>query len=99
MGPRASISTVKPRQGATDHSAIDKANVFRPSRDFSEQRTRQPRDKSRGYSRPPKGLKSSTPKSFESPNGLRFRSPGRGGVTKTHVLWRVNKGSNVPSPI
>ena len=30
---------------------------------------------------------------------LAVRAGGRGDVTKTHVLWRVNKGSNVPSPI
>jgi outer membrane protein assembly factor BamB len=30
---------------------------------------------------------------------LAVRAGGRGVVTKTHVLWRVNKGSNVPSPI
>ena len=30
---------------------------------------------------------------------LAVRAGGHGDVTKTHVLWRVNKGSNVPSPI
>ena len=30
---------------------------------------------------------------------LAVRAGGRGDVTKTHVLWRENKGSNVGSPI
>jgi outer membrane protein assembly factor BamB len=30
---------------------------------------------------------------------LAVRAGGRGDVTKTHVLWRQNKGSNVPSPV
>lgn len=30
---------------------------------------------------------------------LAVRAGGRGDVTKTHVLWRLNKGSNVPSPV
>ena len=30
---------------------------------------------------------------------LAVKAGGRGDVTKTHVLWRVNNGSNVPSPI
>jgi outer membrane protein assembly factor BamB len=30
---------------------------------------------------------------------LAVKSGGRGDVTKTHVLWRVGKGSNVGSPI
>jgi outer membrane protein assembly factor BamB len=30
---------------------------------------------------------------------LAVRAGGRGDVTKTHVLWRKNKGSNVSSPI
>jgi outer membrane protein assembly factor BamB len=30
---------------------------------------------------------------------LAVKAGGRGDVTKTHVLWRENKGSNVPSPI
>ena len=35
-----------------------------------------------------------------NPNGgLALRSGGRGDVTTSHVLWKVNKGSNVPSPI
>lgn len=35
-----------------------------------------------------------------NPNGgLAIRAGGRGDVTKSHVLWKVNKGSNVPSPI
>ena len=28
-----------------------------------------------------------------------MKAGGRGNVTKTHVLWRVKNGSNVPSPI
>src|SRR5437660_9087398 len=27
------------------------------------------------------------------------RAGGRGDVTKTHVIWRTNKGSNVSSPV
>ena len=35
-----------------------------------------------------------------NPNGgLAIRAGGRGDVTATHVLWKVNRGSNVPSPI
>jgi outer membrane protein assembly factor BamB len=35
-----------------------------------------------------------------SPNGgLAVRAGGRGDVTATHVAWKVNKGSNVPSPV
>jgi outer membrane protein assembly factor BamB len=35
-----------------------------------------------------------------NPNGgLAIRGGGRGDVTGTHVLWKVNKGSNVPSPL
>jgi hypothetical protein len=35
-----------------------------------------------------------------NPNGgLAIRGGGRGDVTSSHVLWKVNKGSNVPSPI
>jgi hypothetical protein len=35
-----------------------------------------------------------------NPNGgLAVRSGGRGDVTGSHVIWKVNKGSNVPSPI
>jgi outer membrane protein assembly factor BamB len=30
---------------------------------------------------------------------LAIKAGGKGDVTKTHVLWRVNKGSNVGSPI
>jgi outer membrane protein assembly factor BamB len=30
---------------------------------------------------------------------LAVRAGGRGDVTKTHVLWRTNKGSNVSSPV
>jgi outer membrane protein assembly factor BamB len=30
---------------------------------------------------------------------LAVRAGGRGDVTKTHTLWRVNKGSNVSSPV
>jgi outer membrane protein assembly factor BamB len=30
---------------------------------------------------------------------LAVRAGGRGDVTKTHVLWRKNKGSNVSSPV
>lgn len=35
-----------------------------------------------------------------TPNGaLAIRAGGRGDVTGSNVLWRLNKGSNVPSPI
>jgi outer membrane protein assembly factor BamB len=35
-----------------------------------------------------------------TPNGgLAVRAGGRGDVTQSHVLWKVNKGTNVPSPI
>ena len=35
-----------------------------------------------------------------NPNGgLAVRSGGRGDVTDSHVTWKVNKGTNVPSPI
>ncbi len=35
-----------------------------------------------------------------SPNGaLAIRAGGRGDVTESHVVWKVGKGSNVPSPI
>lgn len=35
-----------------------------------------------------------------TPNGaLAIRSGGRGDVTASHVVWKVGKGSNVPSPI
>ncbi len=35
-----------------------------------------------------------------NPNGgLAIRAGGRGDVTASHVVWKVNKGSNVPSPI
>jgi outer membrane protein assembly factor BamB len=35
-----------------------------------------------------------------TPNGaLAIRAGGRGDVTTTHVVWKINKGSNVPSPI
>lgn len=35
-----------------------------------------------------------------TPNGaLAIRAGGRGDVTESHVVWKVNKGSNVPSPI
>ncbi|MBI5386249.1 MAG: PQQ-binding-like beta-propeller repeat protein [Verrucomicrobia bacterium] len=35
-----------------------------------------------------------------SPNGaLAIRAGGRGDVTDSHVVWKLNKGSNVPSPI
>jgi outer membrane protein assembly factor BamB len=35
-----------------------------------------------------------------TPNGaLAIRSGGRGDVTGSHVLWKLNKGSNVPSPV
>ncbi len=34
------------------------------------------------------------------PNGaLAIRAGGRGDVTESHVAWKLNKGSNVPSPI
>jgi outer membrane protein assembly factor BamB len=35
-----------------------------------------------------------------TPNGaLAIRSGGRGDVTSSNVVWKLNKGSNVPSPI
>ena len=35
-----------------------------------------------------------------TPNGaLAIRAGGRGDVTESHRLWKVNKGTNVPSPI
>ena len=35
-----------------------------------------------------------------TPNGaLAIRAGGRGDVTTSHVVWKVGKGSNVPSPI
>ncbi|HWN97596.1 MAG TPA: PQQ-binding-like beta-propeller repeat protein [Methylomirabilota bacterium] len=35
-----------------------------------------------------------------TPNGaLAIRAGGRGDVTSSHVVWKLNKGSNVPSPI
>ncbi len=35
-----------------------------------------------------------------NPNGsLAVRAGGRGDVTSTHLIWKLNKGSNVPSPI
>jgi len=35
-----------------------------------------------------------------SPNGvLAIRAGGRGDVTSSHIVWKANKGSNVPSPI
>jgi outer membrane protein assembly factor BamB len=35
-----------------------------------------------------------------TPNGtLAIRSGGKGDVTASHVVWKLNKGSNVPSPI
>ena len=35
-----------------------------------------------------------------TPNGaLAIRAGGRGDVTTTYVLWKIGKGSNVPSPI
>jgi len=35
-----------------------------------------------------------------NPNGgLAIRAGGRGDITGSHVVWKVNKGSNVPSPI
>ena len=32
-------------------------------------------------------------------NGLAIRAGGRGEVSGSHVLWKINKGSNVPSPL
>ncbi len=32
-------------------------------------------------------------------NGLAIRAGGRGEVSGSHVLWKINKGSNVPSPV
>ena len=35
-----------------------------------------------------------------TPNGaLAIRAGGRGDVTGSHVVWKLNKGSNVPSPV
>lgn len=35
-----------------------------------------------------------------NPNGgLALRAGGRGDVTRSHLVWKVNKGSNVPSPV
>ncbi len=35
-----------------------------------------------------------------NPNGaLAIRAGGRGDVTGSHVVWKLNKGSNVPSPV
>lgn len=35
-----------------------------------------------------------------NPNGgLAIRAGGRGNVTSSHVAWKLNKGSNVPSPV
>lgn len=35
-----------------------------------------------------------------NPNGgLAIRAGGRGDITGSHVVWKVNKGSNVPSPV
>ncbi|HMJ88978.1 MAG TPA: PQQ-binding-like beta-propeller repeat protein [Candidatus Acidoferrum sp.] len=35
-----------------------------------------------------------------TPNGaLAIRAGGRGDVTASHVVWKLNKGSNVPSPV
>jgi outer membrane protein assembly factor BamB len=35
-----------------------------------------------------------------TPNGtLAIRAGGRGDVTASHVIWKLGKGSNVPSPI
>lgn len=35
-----------------------------------------------------------------NPNGaLAIRAGGRGDVTESHVVWKLNRGSNVPSPI
>jgi len=32
-------------------------------------------------------------------NGLAIKAGGRGEVSGSHVLWKINKGSNVPSPV
>ncbi len=32
-------------------------------------------------------------------NGLAIRAGGTGEVSGSHVLWKINKGSNVPSPV
>jgi len=32
-------------------------------------------------------------------NGLAIKAGGRGEVSGSHVLWKINKGSNVPTPI
>ena len=35
-----------------------------------------------------------------TPNGtLAIRAGGKGDVTASHIVWKLNKGSNVPSPI
>lgn len=35
-----------------------------------------------------------------NPQGaLAIRAGGRGDITSTHVIWKLNKGSNVPSPV
>jgi len=35
-----------------------------------------------------------------TPNGaLAIRAGGRGDITTSHIVWKLNKGSNVPSPI
>jgi len=35
-----------------------------------------------------------------NPNGaLAIRAGGRGDITGSHVVWKLNKGSNVPSPV
>jgi outer membrane protein assembly factor BamB len=31
--------------------------------------------------------------------GLAIRAGGRGDVTASHVLWKINRGSNVPTPL
>ncbi len=32
-------------------------------------------------------------------NGLAIRAGGRGDVTASHVIWKINRGSNVPTPL
>lgn len=32
-------------------------------------------------------------------NGLAIRAGGRGDVTGSHLVWKINKGSNVPTPV
>lgn len=32
-------------------------------------------------------------------NGLAIKTGGRGDVTGSHLVWKINKGSNVPTPI